>query len=73
MYSEIGKGFKENFYGEYRKGVLRKKYSISLIVYETYLIGTGFRVFDSILPNKKKTGKIIVSANKKGKIYEEYD
>lgn len=55
MYSEIGKGFKENFYGEYRKGVLRKKYSISLIVYETYLIGTGFRVFDKELTEEAFT------------------
>lgn len=46
MVSEIGKELKKNYYGEYRKGMLRKKYLISLFVYETHITGTGFRIFD---------------------------
>ncbi len=55
MGSEIGKELKKNYYGEYRKGILRKKYLISLFIYETHITGTGFRIFDGELSEERLT------------------
>lgn len=55
MYPEIGKGLKKNYYGEYRKGILRKKYLISLFIYETHITGTGFRIFEEEFSEERLT------------------